>query len=1033
QIPDDSMEPHLVIKENYLRRFLEVIAISVCTALLIFQVQFNLMDYLSKPTVLRVSLLPNNVIRLPSVSVCPYPPFRPDRLIEFGADVTGSYMEVENNLASLKGIQKDLKVSHLWTEAGWSLGQVIDTVTLQNSSIRFNSSTTISPNWYRSYSPLGPCFTFIPPPRETSIIIHLVDTPYIKPCTLGITNCETLEKHCNLSCGYEDYLKYMFHAHDKAFLYFHDSATVSRPKSESEDDVITFTKNVFRGKFVVVELEKEAGLRSQVHLVDKSMLGESCNSDGTYSVGECYLQEQKVSIENTLGCTPVEVNVFNSSLNATCSAPYHILRMAALEKHVEGNCTSKCKSKAWHHDITDIWMSKFTIFLTTSSNDIRKEEEVETYPLSQLISDTGGSLGLFLSISALFGLNFVVKCIHHLSYKKLARKDPHFGTVMKLIGVLLLLATSFVHCLEVLKLYMTQPQQTSAKVSSTPVNMCSSINDSIVRRLASRTLGCKTLESPYNDKLTRCLLLDALNEVTHVALFLNLEDLPFCNETQLQNVVYEYIIPSEIIMAATSPKRMKKCQANIKDTRAVHMPDHSKPVTYVDINYSYYPMDLIQMFCSFGGVIGLYFGVSVYGGLDFVAGYFHSGKESKLHTYICYIRWTIKLLLLILSFCFIFYIITKFIVYKAFTASVMSRGTSESKPLTLIICRWPPLDFNYINKALSLNLSESVLLKMTKHKRISKVIKELELLQGNWNTSLENLWKEASWKVQDIISIYAAYLKNGQTLWDDCEVGDHCADRWPRIMTMLNHCISWETTGLNSTLSKILFTFPRDVEKRDVFDFTPQIYFAVGHEGDPLLLSSMIAKKPFERVIASIKSVSYKSLSSIVGEEHSQNRTYSECVNHCIYQIISRSYNCYLPYMPQTFTEIPCNQSVYGKIHKYYKGLHILGDDWDGTEDSVDTYWQGLHHLRECYISCRHLHVNFYEWSVERIPDPYPSIEVHFPNDDSLTLKETNLYTVSQLISDIGGLAGLTVGLSLLMLLKNIIPVVVNGHYFKKR
>ncbi|KAK7083814.1 hypothetical protein SK128_020897 [Halocaridina rubra] len=1000
---------------EHLQRCWNIQTAIAATSLLVYQVWLNVADYMAKPTIFMVSLQPNDIIRLPPISVCAYPPFAPDKLRDLGLDISGNMWDVIDSLSSLKGLPADMKVSRLWNEAGWSFGQVIRDILLGETYIVYNDYTlTSAPNWYRSFSPTGPCFTFVAPSHETAVRIQLMDIPHVEPCRVqdqdkqfagyisGVTSCEAVQELCNSSCGFEDYLEADRHNYDRAFVYFHDLASIEVPVSDSEEDIIAFSERLFKGKFTFRELIEIPSIRSHVQLIEKSMLTESCISDENYNIGECYFHNHRLAIENTLACTPVETKFFDYSLNDTCSHPDQILRIHQLidRQSTEKNCSSKCYSKAWDHDISETWHANFAVSLALSSNDTRKEEELETYPLSQLMSNIGGSLGFFLGVSVFTGWEYIMAFVQYLPHTKAVFTSYHFRRVINSVVMAFLFVVSGVHCLVVLKFYILQPQLTSVKVAANPSND-SPVEDVLIRRLASRSLGCRQREVSYDEKLSNCILSNALNEIPSVAPFINLEDLPFCDANNRSQYIYEFIVPPEMVVAATMTKRLIACKEQVSETEGLQGHNISLAKNMI-INYEFYSMDPMLLFCSLGGIIGLYLGVSVFDGIDLI-GSLHSPNLQGPRNY-CYLTTKVaKITLLVLSLALIIFMLVRFIFYHPFSTTMTSGTThTETNPLVLTLCRWPPLSPQYLSQSLDLNTSKSFLRNLPQTERLPRIKEELELLNGPWDTSLDDIWEKASWRSSDIINVYVAFLENGHMFWGDCEYDKElCQERWSPVKTMLNRCISFNTTGLNNTLTKIILSFPDELDGQRIYGVAPQIYFTVSHSRNPPLLSQLVPKMPYQRIIATVNTVTYEN--KLYGDHTTPETTttYPSCVTNCIHQIFFSTYNCILPYMSQSLPRgNMCNQTIYSEIHRYFKGLDVIGAGWDDFENLDNASLSLYHRLKGCYTSCRHLHDHFYEMTIERVPDRFPTIEINFPSDSLVTVKEVESYSLAQFISD---------------------------------
>ncbi|KAK7083813.1 hypothetical protein SK128_020896 [Halocaridina rubra] len=1022
----------------WLRKSCEGLAVMGATAILVYQVSLNVETFMTQPTVFKTSFQPNEVLHLPYVSLCPHPPFRPHTLKDFGVDISGDMYDVADSLRSLKNISSDLKVLRLWSEAQWALGQIINFVIFKNIFIQYNSTTTVSSLWQKSFSPLGPCYTFIPPPGELEVTIAMKEVPKLSTCSwIGedgvlsryipeLVTSASLAKYCNSSIGFENYIYFHLHSFDSVFVYLHDAFSLNIPTSGTVQDILQFSKQLFEDTYSLIQLDKSTTILSKAGLVKKRLIKGGCQSNRNYKPGTCYYQKQISKVRETLGCLPVYDSVFDEHVNASCSSPSQLLQLYEIYNRNKQACPVKCYSKTWKHDAKEFWFSKFSVLVKASTKQMKIEHELETYPLSKLIADIGGSIGFFVSISLFFACNILLKQMQKilLMFKINTGVRQHFLTLMEGIGITICLILVCVHTIESLKMYFLQPKLTSVTLTS-PVlqNETSDIESVLARRFASRALKCKEQESSYDERLAFCLLSYAIYDDGSVAPFISLEDLPLCYEVYNFFTSTEFIVPSEMLRLTTLPKHLNACRSELQE-RQNKMESGTK--MYMQINSSYYSMNMLLLTCSIGGILGLYLGYSIFDGLNHLKTLLcYQSMKFFWKNYFIFMK-IMKIITLIVSIVLIVWMVFRFYTHYQVSSSVSTDvASTTNQTLSLIVCRWPPLNIKYLAGENGMNLSESMLLSMPVEERLPKILQELEELNGNWSDSLEDLWNKAAWNVDDVIKGFNFYFPDGKGFTGDCDANiAACNAIYSPVTTMLNRCFSMNTTYKNVTLSHIVILFPRATDRIQLYGKHPQIFFSINSKGEFPLTSEMIPKKTFYTAKASLRSAEYKSLSYRDGILK-RDVKYRNCIHNCVSEKFFEIFSCHLPYMQQSKSAILCSQEQYRSIPRYLKGLQDIGTDiHDLKIEMNDTSKRFPHFFKRCYASCGYLLDTFHKWSLGYQYDPYPSLEIRLREGNMVAMEEINTYTLSQLISDIGSLAGATVGFSVLSLLQGLTSAV---------
>ncbi|XP_053635422.1 uncharacterized protein [Cherax quadricarinatus] len=1020
----------------WLKKLWETSVTLAATALLVYQVSFSLTVYLDKPTIFMLSLEPIPVYRLPQLSICPYPPFEPRALNSLGLNQSTQYLQYIENYMTLLGIPNEVTAGELWQRASWNLGQVIKTTFLDEETINYKPSETLSSLWRRSYSPLGPCLTLNAPEgmREALIILH--GAPPVKPCMIPNENgtlekynrfppqCERISVMCNSSCGLEDAVYYRRLRFDKMNIYFHETPVYADHEPMTEEDTWKYSDQLFDGNYILMEISKSDSLGSYPQLIDSSFIKGACESSNSYSHSQCFRQLHIHKTLHELGCYPLFSSLLGKSSKYVCSSPHILEKMFWTEYMNKVSCPQRCKRQRWTHDITTASYHDFTIILKAMSTDVRRETELETYPLSKFFSDMGGSLGLFLGLSVLSFLEFLITVTKHLWGLKIKvinqTKKRHIEALTKYTILVGLSILTSVHCLEALRMYLTQPRLTAVSIKFSSSWEEDDIITLVSRRLATRALDCRPEETRHEECMMWCLLEGA---VSGVAPFLNLEGLPACQQVTFSLPSYVYLVPPELLLMATLTEKVEKCRR-----WCLHLP-HNKttaPRMIMSVDKNYYSANSLQLISSIGGIIGLYLGYSIFDFLNYSQSlliarrsYVLAGISKKLLSTILRV---IKITILLFSAVLACWQVYTFLINHMISSSIKQTPRARrSECLSFTVCRWPPLSLPHVATQLRLNITEADLLKLPREKRQPELLRMLEAMPGNWSVSLDELWFRAAWNITDVVEGFQAVMKERKMLTGFCNDSSMCQKVWKPVMTPLNRCFSLNAVFGNSDITEITLIFPQSLEKTSILGQSPQIYFTVNPSNEPVLMANMVPKTAYHRIIATHHTASYKRLGQDNGERLGENITHSSCVHRCLSEGASDHLHCRLPYVSWRPDLDECDQNQYTAVHRFFKGLGGIGD-WNNVKDNENVSQDLLNLHDKCYKECRHLQHTFFAMTVEKVLDKYPTVVVRFSEEEEVVVREEDRYPLSSLLSDLGCIAGTTAGFSLLFVLKELVP-----------
>ncbi|XP_042240328.1 uncharacterized protein LOC121878297 [Homarus americanus] len=1003
-----------------------------------YQVSLNLLLYLEKPTVFMVSFETNPVYRLPPVSICPHPAFEPRALGTIGLTPSEHYIQYLENYMELRGVPANVTPRELWKRARWDLSHIIEAFALDLNVVHhYNSTDPLTPMWRRSYSPLGPCLTLNSLPGVRKVGLYLQELPPVKPCMIPNDNgelqryrgtagqCEQAKIFCNTSCGLEDSIYFQQFDVDKMHIYFHETPVYAKEQT-TEEDILIYSDQLFDGNYVLMEISKIPNLKSYPQMVESSLIKGPCNSDRSYTHAQCFREMHKNMALQELGCYPFYLSTPENSSKPTCRSPDIMDKLFYLESSNRFPCPQRCKQQRWSHDITLSYDIEFFLLISALSTDIRKEVELETYPLAQLFCDIGGSLGLFLGVSILSLLElFVTTAMSICSCREGMMeegKKRHMTVLIKYTVILILCIATGTHYLEVLRSYLTQPKLTSVSLRVAKGGNVDDLTTLVARRLATRTLDCRPEETFNEECVVLCLLRLAAKDGASVTPFLDIEGLTPCQNVAFHLPSNVYVVPPEQLLAATMRDKVDKCRDS-----CTHLPPTNKTmgdgfIMVVDKNH--YSSDFLQLMCNIGGIVGFYLGFSIFDFLDFI----HSVvAASNLLASTGFTKERSSKVLQILKLCTVFlgiilalWQLNTFLVWHKISSSITkSPRTNRTEQLAITVCRWPPVSLHHLAAELQLNISERLIHKLPKEERQPEFLRILETLPGNWSSTLDVLWSRAAWNITDVVEGFFATSKEKKYFTGICSDSSMCQNVWMPVITPLNRCFSLNTMYENTEFTEITLIFPKSLEKRTIFGDNPQIYVTVNPIDEPPMMADMIPKKSKQRVIATHHAIKYERLDDT--KRSVDDDSHSTCVHRCLSEGASAHLRCRLPYVTWRPDLDPCNQHQYTTVHKFFKGLIGIGV-WNKVKINENASQDVLDLHYKCYEECRHLQHTYYAITTETMVDIYPTVVVRLYQEEDILLREEDRHTISQLLSDLGGIAGITAGFSLLFILKELAP-----------
>ena len=358
-----------------------------------------------------VEMTDNTKIPAPSLSICPFPPWSINKLVDSGLNTSciDTFQCLVENLHHLPGYWSPERGFDVASVA-WDPEEVIDSVEILGET--FNSSDVY---WEVSWLTTMVCFTLHPHKLITNVgnevtRINFKADIILPPCyDLHFSACEEVEISCGISCA--NRIKY-FAADNGYYNYYvliHSEEEV--PLTGSIQPVIWVQKDYSRN--IHIEYEEINKISSDTyyctdvdfyqtcmrHCLSKEIIENSnCSKSFTGSEFICntvedfrYIWEQERAL--------LDQEKFQLIVNCKCDLP--------------------CQQKQYFSTGSDTDMSSdgFSVTVRVSSRNVWKVSEFKAYPTSSFLADFGGAAGLWLGISGLSASLTVLKYIFNIAVR----------------------------------------------------------------------------------------------------------------------------------------------------------------------------------------------------------------------------------------------------------------------------------------------------------------------------------------------------------------------------------------------------------------------------------------------------------------------------------------------------------------------------------------------------------------------------------------------------------------------------------------
>lgn len=617
---------------------LKAAAVIVAGCLFIYQVSLEVQRYVSHFTTTSVSLEMLPTLDFPQVVLCPDLPFNPVALKDLGMDISAPpYLSMQERMQSIreniiqqKGVDGTLAAAEVWDGASFELGELVERFSFGDVSENYTDQTQESQYWKKLLTPFGSCLALdLPRIKNKEVVLPKVNVqlkmyPDIPHCPKSTTSCpaadEDMARECNSTCALEEYLELQERLSYYVFVsrQYSGEAPGEAPGETLEawgprDRQDPFASGVWQVAKLGDDGQPLNGLTIDSLLVKVRPI--NCRRPRLkgpgFSFGKCFSKR----MQEKHRCIPVYLD---SNVTIADACKVSVLHHAIVDTDDEEDlCNVQtmrgCSYTQWTHEVKSglsmVKLNSYHLELAFASPKIRVETEIDLYPFSQLASDIGGSLGLCLGMSLLT----VWRWILVPSDKRPYSTSHHFSHLLYWSVVTLLTFSTALHGLVSLQEYFSQPPL----IAVTPAGSTKAagrtdrdiLSDQVAARLASRALDCRQDHlSEGEECVLDCLMKSALQQVGHVAPFIDVKDLPPCQERDYWEPRSTYVVPSLPMATVMDQLLVRSCRRRCSHLGALNASDMETPKGMA-INHEYYRITACDLLCCLGGIVSLYAGL----------------------------------------------------------------------------------------------------------------------------------------------------------------------------------------------------------------------------------------------------------------------------------------------------------------------------------------------------------------------------------------------------------------------------------------
>lgn len=949
----------------------------------------------------------------PPVTLCPWPPFNPLRLVRLGLNTSAaSSGELLKRVENLSGLRDaGLTGRTLVEEAAWRVEDLVEEVRVGGRRKMYSQEETNARWWQRSFLPVGPCLTVSSPPLASRSSLNM--TIRVRPRPLNLDLCDRRESDATRS--YE---------------------SLCRPTEQNSNKSL-WTEYMEKGFFLIFFVYlSSTNLSLQTHIANTDLgigISEEISVEGTsthYEViyvdgygdaSTCFHRCVTRATDTVNKCKAISDHTINCPIHELCVTQQQLYEVALdfiTKEALYYNCLRSCKPLRSEHRW--VWKPRsspaslphhISVYLSSPITTVFKEELL--YPMTDLVADVGGTMGLLLGTSLLdfwkalhAGLKYLACCLGPPSFCVGSRASQASSQLSLWVGHLALAVAACAHLGLTTMVYIFQVKEVavSLKLSKGDSQQGSqTVPDLVFSHLASRPLGCRLgSKSPKQECLVRCIL----DEEALIPIPLSVvDDLNECSEENLALPRRKYIVPGYIAERIKNSDKDGSCVSRCGAPGNLSA-GFGKVNFVVEEEPSFSPSKLI---CTFGGIIGFYFGMS------FLTLFQEISKQMKyisVNSILCKAARLVARGLVVLMCLFLMTSQLSTFILSHPIDSFSSKNLLNSSDLPAVtVCAWPPVSPRKLLASAGLAEEYDRVVSLDHERRHYALIPLLQsLVKAPKAKDARLLRASSAWNHSEIqieVTLGSSHSKIRECR--DCPLKDSA---------IFTHC---KTFSPSFFISESLTHFEYEV-RVTLKDESITTYVAIHSQDDhPVMEPDLVSLEG----IVSIRAPMLQRWSGLHGDDVSRG----ECMTQCLEDALEDKMECVLPWVRARRRLPVCDMA---QVAKFFIALWSLGP----RPEHIFGPLLGHAATNACQRKCQARQGVFYAFSVlaEGFEVRSQGLTVGHASANGETFFSLSTvfkittdiyehwslhdrYGLPRLLGDLGGVVGMTLGTSVASLL----------------